>query len=75
MVQSFKSLKDLTAIKKSLPSGNYSNGDIFDFDNGVMVIKRHNLNKYLEKYICKNEDELKDTLWFNYGVFLRIADD
>ena len=74
MAQSFNSLKDLAAIKVTLPSRNNNTGDILDLDNGVMVIKRHNINKYLEKYICKDEDELKDTLWFNYGIFLRIAD-
>lgn len=74
MAQSFNNLKDLAAIKVTLPAGNNNTGDILDLDNGVMVIKRHNINKYLEKYICKDEDELKDTLWFNYGIFLRIAD-
>ena len=74
MAQIFNNLKDLASIKVTLPSGNASTGDVLDLDNGVMCVKRKNLNKYFEKYICKSEEELSDTLWFNYGVFLRVID-
>lgn len=48
--------------------------DIIDFDNGSMLIYRCNLNKYLERYMCKDEDDLKDTMWYNYGVYVKILD-
>lgn len=48
--------------------------DIIDFDNGTMIVYKQNLCKYLEQYMCKTEDELSDTLWFNYGIFLKIVE-
>ena len=48
--------------------------EVIDFDNGSATIHRINLKKYLEKYMCKNEDDLSDTLWHSYGVFVRIVD-
>ena len=48
--------------------------DIIDFDNGTMLVYKQNLSKYFEQYMCKTEDELSDTLWFNYGIFLKIID-
>lgn len=48
--------------------------DVIDMDNGSMVIHRKNINKYLEKYICKSENDLEDTLWYSYGVFVKIID-
>lgn len=48
--------------------------DIIDFDNGTMIVYKQNLSKYFEQYMCKTEDELSDTLWFNYGIFLKIVD-
>lgn len=48
--------------------------DIVDLDNGSMTIHRSNINKYLEKYMCKSEEDLTDTLWYSYGVFVRVVD-
>ena len=48
--------------------------DVFDMDNGTAVIRRGNLGKYLEKYSCKDEEDLSDTLWYNYGMFVRIVE-
>ena len=31
-------------------------------DNGTMVIHRQNISKYLERYMCKDEDDLQDTM-------------
>ncbi len=48
--------------------------DTIDFDNGAATIHRGNVMKYLEKYMCKSEEELEDTLWYSYGVFVKIVD-
>ena len=48
--------------------------DVIDLDNGSMTIHRANLNRYLERYMCKSEDDLSDTMWYSYGVFVKIVD-
>lgn len=48
--------------------------DIIDFDNGTMTVFSENISKYLEKYSCKNTDDLSDALWYGYGIFLKIID-
>lgn len=50
-----------------------SKSDIIDWDNGTMVIYSENINKYLEKYACKNAEDLVDTLWYSYGIFVKIV--
>lgn len=68
----------LDAFKSMLSSNNefknslISKNDIIDWDNGTMVIYSENINKYLEKYACKDADELIDTLWYSYGMFVKI---
>ena len=68
----------LDAFKSMLSSNNefknslISKNDIIDWDNGTMVIYSENINKYLEKYACKDTDDLIDTLWYSYGVFVKI---
>ena len=68
----------LDAFKSMLSSNNefknslISKNDIIDWDNGTMVIYSENINKYLEKYACKDADDLIDTLWYSYGVFVKI---
>ena len=47
--------------------------DIVDFDNGTAVIYSENISKYLEKYACKDAEDLCDTLWESYGVYVRIV--
>ena len=37
-------------------------GDVINIEGGVMEIHAENLDKYLEKYACKNLDDLQDTL-------------
>jgi hypothetical protein len=59
-----------TSFKNSL-SGK---SDIIDFDNGSMIIHRANLSKYLEKWMCKSEEDLADTLWYSRGVFVKVID-
>jgi hypothetical protein len=48
--------------------------DIVDLDNGVMRIHEQNLNKYLEKYACKDAEDLQNTLWYSYGVFCQVIE-
>lgn len=48
--------------------------DVVDFDNGIMIISHDNIDKYLERYMCKDEFDLQDTLWYNYGVYVKIVD-
>lgn len=47
--------------------------DVMNFDLGMATIHRKNLNGYLEKYMCKNEKDLSDTLWLNYGIFVKYV--
>ena len=47
--------------------------DIFNYDEGQAIIHRENINRYLEKYMCKNEQDLEDTLWYSYGMSLKIV--
>lgn len=61
---------NISEIKKEI----LQRDDIIDFDNGMMIIYPENLNKYLERYSCKNADDLQDTLWGSYGVFVKIVD-
>ena len=43
-------------------------------DNGTMIIHRENISKYLERYMCKDEDDLQDTMWYYYGVFVKVVE-
>lgn len=69
-------LEDFKTLAKEIDFRNkiVSDDDIIDIPNGRMIIHRANLNKYLEKYICKNEDDLSDTLYYQHGVYLTIID-
>ena len=69
-------LEDFKTLAKEIDFRNniVSDEDIIDIPNGRMTIHRANLNKYLEKYICKNEDDLSDTLYYQHGVYLTIID-
>lgn len=74
MTLSFEEFKNLMATDKWLKEEVVKATDIIDMDNGSMIIHRSNLNKYLERYMCKDEDDLKDTLWYNQGVYVKILD-
>ena len=47
--------------------------DMLDLDNAVMRICRNNLDQYFKKYSCKNENELCDLMWYNYGIYCQIV--
>ena len=70
----FDAFKDLVANDVSLREKITNTNDISDMDNGTMVIHRQNISKYLERYMCKDEDDLQDTMWYNYGVFVKVID-
>lgn len=40
----------------------------------ILEVHKGDMLKYLEKYACKNEQDLSDTLWYSYGVFLRVLE-
>ena len=46
--------------------------DVIDLDNGVMRIYPEHINKYLEQYACKDAQDLEDTLWYSYGVWVHV---
>ena len=68
----------LDAFKSMLSSNNdfknslIGKSDIIDWDNGTMMIYNENINKYLEKYACKDANDLIDTLWYSYGMVVKI---
>ena len=74
MTMTLDEFKYLMATDKWLKDEVVKATDIIDMDNGSMIIHRSNLNKYLERYMCKDEDDLKDTLWFNNGVYVKVID-
>ena len=80
-LDSFKNaVKTDTAFKNSIinrtDEGNMFSSDtgtdLFDLDNGVAIIHERNLIKYLEKYMCRDQDELSDYLYYNKGIFLKV---
>ena len=48
--------------------------DNIDMEHGRMTIHRCNINKYLEQYACKDEEDLNDTLWYSYGCLVTVID-
>ena len=70
----FDAFKDLVANDVSLREKITNTNDIIDMDNGTMVIHSQNISNYLERYMCKDEDDLQDTMWYNYGVFVKVID-
>ena len=70
----FDAFKDLVANDVSLREKITNTNDIIDMDNGTMVIHRQNISKYLERYMCKDEDDLQDTMWYHYGVFVKVVE-
>lgn len=70
---SFAELADIKLNLISRDSDRRAVNDVVDFENGTLIVNRNNLTKYLERYSCKDEDDLSDTLWYSYGVFLKIV--
>lgn len=66
------SFKEMLKEDKDFKEQIVKKNDFIDLDNGVMRIYSENLNKYLEKYSCKDAEDLENTLWFNYGIFCQV---
>lgn len=70
---SLDSFKDALRTDKEFKAKISEVSDMLDFDNGSAIIHRENIGKYLETYLCKDENDLEDTLWYNYGVYVKIV--
>lgn len=70
---SFDDFKEALLVDTDLKDSIVGMSDIFDYDKGSAIIHREHINKYLEKYMCKNEQDLEDTLWYSYGLFVKIV--
>lgn len=64
----------LESFKDFVQSKRIKTKDRIDFKNGTMTIHKSNIDKYLEKYMCKNESDLFDTLYGSFGVWVKIID-
>jgi len=40
-------------------------------DDILIINSKEQLEKYLNKYNCKTEEELDDVLWYTYGITLK----
>lgn len=49
--------------------------DIINIECGIMKIHAENLNKYLEKYACKDLQDLQDTLYYRCGIFVKLIEE
>ena len=66
--------KDMVIERQEFKDGIIGRSDMVDIDNGVMRIYSEHINRYLEKYACKNADDLTETLWYSYGIFCQVID-
>lgn len=68
----------LEAFKEAIKNDDDLKSDIIGkqdiIEEARFVVYRCNLPKYLEKYLCKDEDDLSDTLYYRYGIFLKVID-
>ena len=71
-VFSLDSFKDMISNNNDFKEEIISKQDLIDLDNGVMCIYAENLNKYLEKYACKNAEDLENTLYYSYGIYCTV---
>lgn len=71
---SLDAFKELASEKGEFVDGIIGRVDMVDLDNGVMRIYSEHLNRYLEKYACRDADDLSETLWYSYGIFCQVID-
>lgn len=64
----------LDEFKNLVKNNNPFKVDTIDMENGRMTIYKCNVNKYLEKYACRNEEDLSDTMWYSYGCLVNIIE-
>lgn len=70
----FDAFKTLVNNDSEFKSKITNKSDVINIDEGSMLIHRENVDKYLERYMCKDENDLEDTLWFSYGIYVKIVD-
>ena len=68
----FDDFKKLAQTNEFIDKLQTNRTDLIDLDNGVMRIYSENLNKYLEKYCCKDAEDLEDTLYYSYGIYCEV---
>ena len=66
--------KNLVSLDNDFKEEIIGRNDLIDLDNGVMRIYSEHLPTYLEKYSCKNAEDLEDTLYYCYGIFCTVID-
>ena len=71
-VFSLDTFKDMVSSNSDFKEEIIGKQDLIDLDNGVMRIYAENLNKYLEKYACKNAEDLENTLYYSYGIYCTV---
>ncbi len=71
---SLDTFKELASEKGEFVDGIIGRVDMVDLDNGVMRIYSEHVNRYLEKYACRDADDLSETLWYSYGIFCQVID-
>lgn len=71
-VFSLDSFKDIVSSNSDFKEEIIGKQDLIDLDNGIMRIYAENLNKYLEKYACKNAEDLENTLYYSYGIYCTV---
>ena len=66
------SFKETVKADKSFQEQLSGNIDTFDPDNGIAIIHKSNIMQYLEKFMCKDEAELSNFLYYKKGIFLKV---
>jgi len=70
---SLDSFKEALIVDKALKKSLSNEADLFDEENGYAVVHKANVSKYLEKYACKDQQDLEDYLYYYKGIFLKIV--
>ncbi len=71
---SLDAFKELVASDEEKKDEIIGRSDLIDLDNGVMRIYSEHVNRYLEKYACRDANDLSETLWYSYGIFCQVID-
>lgn len=69
----FEDFKSMVSTNNEFKNNIIGKNDVIDWDNGTMMIYKENIGKYLEKYACKDATDLADTLWYAYGMYVKIV--
>lgn len=71
---SLDAFKNMVSTNEEFKTHIIGRHDIIDLEHGIMRICSENINKYLEKYACKNLEDLENTLYYNYGVYCTVIE-